>query len=153
MPSPSGEQTQSSAATRLSRFARLSPIPITTRFVSLSPSGSKFLNLSTCSTISPFVRFRSTPFSPLAQKTHPIPQPTCVLTQTVLRSSSAINTHSIFRPSWHPSNSFSVPSGATSWCAIFVAKTDHSSSSSRLNRFGRSDIASNVSARLSKTHR
>ena len=65
--------------------------------------------------ISAVVRFRSTPFRPLAQKTQPMPQPTWVLTQTVRRCSSVMSTHSILRPSRHFSKSLSVPSGEAPW--------------------------------------
>ena len=99
---------------RLSRFARLSPIPITTMWVIVSSGGRRLRRCSTCSTISSAERFRSTPLSPLAQKTQPIPQPTWVLMQTVRRGPSAISTHSIRRPSRHSTTSLSVPSGATS---------------------------------------
>ena len=50
---------------------------------------------TSCSTISPAVRLRTTPSRPLAQKTQPMPQPTCVLMQAVRRSASWISTHSI----------------------------------------------------------
>jgi hypothetical protein len=54
---------------------------------------------SICSTISPLVRLRSTPSRPLAQKTQPIAQPTCVLMQMLRRSPSRKSTHSICPPS------------------------------------------------------
>ena len=72
----------------------------------------------------------------------PIPQPTWVLMQTVRRSSSAISTHSIRRPSRHSRSSLSVPSGATrDGARSRVPKTVHSRVELLAQRLGRSDIA------------
>ena len=43
----------------------------------------RFRSRTSCSRISPAVRLRTTPLRPLAQKTQPMPQPTCVLMHAV----------------------------------------------------------------------
>ena len=57
-------------------------------WLSRSSAGSKRASRSICSTISPAVRLRTTPSSPLAQNTQPIAQPTCELMQIVRRGPS-----------------------------------------------------------------
>ena len=126
---------------------------MTTRLVILSAAGKRLRSRITCSTISPRVRFRSTPFNPLAQKTHPIPQPTWVLMQTVRRSSSAISTHSIRRPSRQARSSLSVPSGASPMLDDLGAEDRPFGVELLAQALGRSDITSNRSARRWKTQR
>jgi hypothetical protein len=68
-----------------------------------------------CSTISPAVRLRSKPVFVVAQKSHPIAQPTCDERQPAARSGrkSGISTDSTVRPSARRSSSLVVPSLAT----------------------------------------
>ena len=101
------------AACKFGKLASGSPMPMTTIFVIRSSAPSNVCARNTCSIISPADRFRFRPNSPLAQKTQPIAQPTCVLMQTVTRSGSRINTHSMCSPSASLSSSFSVRSEAT----------------------------------------
>ncbi len=112
-PSPPFSLSVSSAGSSASRFASGSPIPMTTTLVMRSSAARRRSSRSTCSRISPVDRLRFTPLSPLAQKTHPIAQPTCVLTQTVRRCVSRMSTHSTCSPSASSLSSFSVRSEAT----------------------------------------
>ena len=59
---------------------------------------------TTWATISPAVRWRVKPIWPVAQKTQPMAQPTCELTQAVTRPVKRILTVSTRRPSVRPAN-------------------------------------------------
>ena len=88
-----------SASSRLSRFASGSPMPMTTMCVSAFARRGQ----ADCGRAAAVrgsrrrVRLRTTPSSPLAQKTQPMPQPTCVLMQAVRRSASW-NQHALDQP-------------------------------------------------------
>ncbi len=143
----------SSAGSRFARLCSGSPMPITTMFVIRSSGVIRRSTCRICSMISPVVRFRLRPSIPLAQKTQPIAQPTCVLMQTVRRSSSRISTHSTNWPSCNSSRSFSVPSFAT-WCfTTFDVKRSNVSASRARNFAGTSCIDSKSRTRLPKTQR
>ena len=103
------------------------------------------------------VRLRSTPSRPLAQNTQPIAQPTCVLMQIVRRSSSRSSTHSI------PVEPSRVGQQFQQQLLRAVGRLQMLRDLARPERetpppdrpaaaFGRSLIASKLSARPSKTH-
>src|SRR6202022_3006686 len=96
---------------------------------------------TSCSTISPALRLRSTPFSPLAQKTQPMPHPTCVLMQAVRRRSSWINTHSISLRSRSSSSNLCVSSLARKCFAMRLDSGTKDSASCCRNALGRSVMA------------
>ena len=106
-----------------------------------------------CSTISPTVRLRSTPFKPLAQKTQPMPQPTCVLMQAVRRPSSWISTHSISLRSRNSSSSLCVSSLARRCLATRLDSGTNDSANCCRSDLGRSVIASNESAPATSSQR
>jgi hypothetical protein len=148
IPNPSLLVAISNAGNRLSRFARGSPIPITTIWLNRSSAGNKRCSTRICSMISPVVRLRSTPSSPLAQKTHPIAQPTWLLMQIVRRTPSRNSTHSTAFPSLSLNSSFSVPSFAF-WCvAVVVVQISNSAAALSRNDCGRSLMSAKVAARL-----
>src|SRR5688572_7096969 len=153
IPSPRGSFQVESACASALRFMVGSPIPMTTMFVTASPSGSASCTCSTCSTISPGVRLRMSPSSPDAQKTQATGQPTCVETQTVRRSSSGISTVSIDLPSESLSTHARVPPGSARSAAMVVRRTTNRLASASRNRFDRSLIASKDLARRWNTQR
>ena len=62
-------------------------MPMNTMFDSRLPASADRRRASTtCSTISPVVRWRSNPAWPVAQKLHAMAQPACDDTHTVVRS-------------------------------------------------------------------
>ena len=130
-----------------------SPIPITTMWLIRSVAGRRRARRRSCSRISPVVRLRTTPSMPLAQKTHPIAQPTCELMQTVRRSPSRSMTHSIRCRSWSSRSSFSVPSSACEWVAMVVVQSVNSASSASRRVLGRSVMSANDDARLPYSQR
>ena len=71
-------------------------MPMKTRLVSGRGAGPppsstmRRLARSTWSTISPAVRWRTSPMVPVMQKVQPMAQPTCEETQSVLRSVSGM---------------------------------------------------------------
>ena len=150
---PHGEVMIDTAASRLSRFASGSPIPITTMWLIRSVAGRRRASRSSCSRISPVVRLRTTPSMPLAQNTHPIAQPTCELMQTVRRSPSRSMTHSIRCRSWSSSKSFSVPSSACEWVAMVVVQRVNSASRVSRRVLGRSVMSAKDDARLPYSQR
>ena len=102
------------------------------------------------SRISPAVKFRNTPSSPLAQNTHPIAQPTWLLTQIVRRLSSRNNTHSIKPPSDNFNNNFSVPSSAVECVAIVLVNVVNELANSSRKGCGRLVIAEKSLTRFSR---
>src|SRR5262245_54357334 len=148
IPRPSLCPAASRASSRLSRLASGSPMPMTTTLDNRpSGAGVRLRRRTSCSRISPAVRLRTTPFRPLAQNTHPMPQPTCVLMQAVRRGGSWISTHSIMRPSLSLRTSLCVSSEACRCRSTCVARGVNWRANSARRSRGKSDICSNDSAR------
>ena len=107
-----------------SRLSIGSPMPMKTRVCSLRPTAfASRRSARNCSTISPAVRLRSKPVFVVAQKSHPIAQPTCEERQPAARSArkSGISTDSTVRPSPRRSSNLVVPSAATCRAASVAA--------------------------------
>jgi len=92
-------------------------------------------------TISPAVRFRTSPIVAVRQKAQPMAQPTCVDTQKVSCGVRGMNTDSTWRPSWSASRNFSVPSSETSRRAMGGVKIRNRSASAVRCTAGRSVMA------------
>ena len=97
-------------STMLNRVSRMSSAPASTR---------------TCPTISPAVRFRTSPILPVRQNAHAIAQPTWVEMQKVIAGVSGMKTDSMWRPSARRSRNFSVPSMEVSrWASAGVRQRE-----------------------------
>ena len=84
---PMSPWIRSVAAHTRSRLAIGSPMPMNTMLLTRRPLALAVRAArTTCSTISPVVRWRVNPAWPVAQKPHAIAQPAWLLTQTVARS-------------------------------------------------------------------
>ena len=117
-------------------------MPMTT-MLSTRPPSSRQASM-TWSTISPLVRFRTSPFLPLAQKTQRTGHPTWVERQTVVRSGTRMRTVSTVFPSSRRESHFTVPSSG-SWRRSTTSRAKEAMpASSRLRRspLGRLDISS-----------
>ena len=85
--SPRSSWIRSIAAHTAASLASGSPMPMNTTLLSRRPAArARRAATTTCSTISPVVRWRSKPAWPVAQKPQPIAQPAWLDTQTVARS-------------------------------------------------------------------
>ena len=85
-PKPHSEVRMSSARSTLSALSSGSPIPMKTRLVSRSNSGSETIWLRISAVVSEWM----SPCRPVAQKAHPMRHPACEETQSVARSPSGM---------------------------------------------------------------
>ena len=114
-PRPRSWLSTSRALARWPRLSSGSPMPMNTRFLSgLRPCSRAYLRAtSTWPRISPLVRLRVKPMSPVAQKVQPMGQPTWVDRHWVSRPSPGMSTVSTSAPSAMRRRNFTVPSRLT----------------------------------------
>ena len=97
--SPRSSCSRSTAPHTAASLASGSPIPMnTTLLTRRPPSRARRAARTTCSTISPVVRWRVKPACPVAQNPQPIAQPAWLETHTVARSGYSISTVSMRAP-------------------------------------------------------
>lgn len=112
-PYPLSSSSIESADFTLARLSSGSPIPIKTRLFSLVSESVRYsFSLFTCFTISPAERFLIRPNLAVAQKAHPILQPTCEDIHAVYLFPSLRITASIRSPSESSNRNLTVPSRA-----------------------------------------
>lgn len=127
-----------------------SPIPMnTTLFISRPASISIAMN---CPAISPPVRLRSNPDSPVWQNGQPIGHPACVERQAVNRPDCLRSAVSTFLPSRISSRNFFVPSGDFSVFTILGNENSITASRSSLSDLLKSLISWTFQTRLFQSH-
>src|SRR5664280_554195 len=102
--------------------------------------------------ISPPVRLRPAPSTPVTQKTHPTAHPVCDDRQMVVCPSIGIATASTTAPSAKPRASFAVPSAPRRASRTSGSRTWASSASPSRSAFGRLDISATLPAMRRASH-
>mmetsp|Transcript_29603 Transcript_29603/g.74030 ORF Transcript_29603/g.74030 Transcript_29603/m.74030 type:complete len:259 (-) Transcript_29603:69-845(-) len=118
-PIPRSLRIRRTASITASKLRNGSPIPMKTTLLSRSPRDlSSMAKRAACSKISSEVSWREKPICPVAQKVHPIAQPTCDEMHAVrLKSSYGMRTDSMSAPSPSLHSLLTVPSCESCSCS------------------------------------